>query len=163
MAYIVKRPNGSWEIRESRMTEKGPRSITLASFREDTPQMRSKVLRRTGPSLTESQLERMLDEAGVPPTMTDADRAARALLLELARGSRPSEPLRRSLLQALAGERPDVQGDHRQERDPAERDQTVDEAGPGRVLEDVLNLAELLPYEPKEEIHQRPLRDLVAA
>lgn len=158
MAYLVKRSNGSWEIRESRMTEKGPRSVTLATFREDTPEMRAKVLRRSTSSFLESELEQRLDEAGVPPAMTNADRAARDLLLELERGSRPSEALRSSLLDALTDRHPEDRRDREGERSEVD---SADDAVQGRILEDVLDLAVELPYEPDAEIAQRPLRELV--
>lgn len=153
MAYLVRRRNGSWEIRESRQTDRGPRSFTLATFREDTPEIRSKVLDRSRIGLLESELERKLDEAGVPPAMTDADQAARDLLVALAGGIMPSDALRRSLLKALAVPSPSP--------DSSAIDEPRDDVAQGRILEDVLDLAQELPYRPGDEIAQRPLRDLV--
>lgn len=155
MVYVVKRGNGSWEIRESRQTEKGPRSFTLATLRETSPEVLERARQRSKSGFLESELALKLDEAGVPPAMTDVDRAARTLLLELAGGGSPSEALRRALLQRLdeaPGRPPEKRGS------PAAR---VELKQQGRRFEDVLDLASELPYQPSEQIAQIPLRDLI--
>lgn len=154
MAYIVKRSNGAWEIRESRQTAGGPRSFTLATLREETPEALQRALERSEAGLMESELALKLDEAGVPPTMTNADRAARALLAELIAGRIPSDALRRALVGRLEGR------DGFGEKSCNGVDQ-ADIEKQGRLLEDVLDLATALPYEPTAEISQVPLRDLI--
>jgi hypothetical protein len=151
MAFVVKRKDGSWEIRESRHTEKGPRAFTLVTLREETPDLILRARERSKAGFLESELRRKLDEAGVPPVMTDTDRAARQLLFELETKGPPSEGLRKALLEKLG-----------YSTEPPHADE--DEAGLqriGRIFEDVLDLAVELPYEPADDIAQVPLRDLV--
>jgi hypothetical protein len=46
MAYVVARPKGRFEIRESVHTDKGPRARTLASFKELTNEVLARARRR---------------------------------------------------------------------------------------------------------------------
>ena len=46
--------------------------------------------------------------------------------------------------------------------EPYDEPDRIDKERQGRLFEDVLDLATELPYEPKAEIAQRPLRDLLA-
>ena len=150
MAYVVKRRDGSWEIRESRQTGKGPRAFTLATLREETPDVIQRARKRSKSGFLESELQRKLDEAGVPPAMTDTDRAARQLLYELEAKGPPSEALRQALLEKLGH----TSGAH------ADREESELRRS-GRLFEDVLDLAAELPYEPADEIAQAPFRVLV--
>lgn len=189
MAYLVRRKNGSWEIRESRHTEKGPRSRTLATFREATPEVVRRAIERSDQGLLERELIVKLDEAGIPLPSTDADRAARALLIQIASGMRPSEVLRRALLEELGAggadgadrlspsavdpgqgaasvfhERSNPSEHFRRmaRNHPPSIERERGPEDPGTILEDVIALAEALPYDPKPDIAQLPIRDLIA-
>src|SRR5438552_1625397 len=100
MAYVVRRPRGSWEIRESVATERGPRSRTLASFRKYTPAVVSRAVRAASRPTTAEDVYSALVRAGA--VSSAADEAARALLAEVAAGRMPAPGLRGLLLAALA-------------------------------------------------------------
>lgn len=101
MAYVVARPNGSWEVRESRATEAGPRARTLATFRELTPDVLERARGRASQPFDEQDVLRSAARAGAPVVLSAVDRAARELLARLAAGERPAPALRRQLTQAL--------------------------------------------------------------
>lgn len=101
MAYLVQRKNGSWEIRESRQTEKGPRSRTLVGFRQPTPEVINRAVERSEQGLLEAELRSRFRAAGIPYPTTEADAAARRLVGEIADGCLPSPALRRLLLSVL--------------------------------------------------------------
>lgn len=106
MAYVVPRPGGRWEIRESRSTPAGPRSRTLASFRTLTPEVLAKAQARSAKeTLDPAELRRAAARAGAPVALDAPDRAAAELLSELAGGRAPRPALRRLLLGALEGGR----------------------------------------------------------
>jgi len=100
MAYVVKRPGGRWEVRESVSTERGPRARTLASFRRLTPAVIQRAVRRASRPVTPAQIAESAERAGA--TGYAADAAARAVLAELGRGRRPAAGLRRALLGLLS-------------------------------------------------------------
>jgi hypothetical protein len=97
MAYVTARPGGTWEVRETLSTPKGPRSRTLASFRtlsaETIERSRSRAARR----LSADDVRAAARRAGAPVELPAADRAAGDLLRELAAGRGP-HPILRSLL-----------------------------------------------------------------
>jgi hypothetical protein len=97
MAYVVDRSDGTWEVRESRSTDAGPRSRTLATFRTLTPDVVSQACARASKPLAPLDLRRAARRAGAPVAGEDADRAAGELLAELAAG-RELRPLLRTLL-----------------------------------------------------------------
>lgn len=104
MAFVVARPGGAWEIRESRATAGGPRARTLATFRELTPEVIDRARARAATPVAPEDLVRAAVRAGAPVGSSGADHAARALLRELARGRRPAPVLRRLLAEALASD-----------------------------------------------------------
>jgi hypothetical protein len=104
MAYVVDRPNGSWEIRESRSTRAGPRSRTLATFRTLTPEVVELARKRSAKGLGAGELRSTALRAGAPVATSASDRAARELLAELSGGEAPRPPLRRALIAALGGD-----------------------------------------------------------
>lgn len=106
MAYVVPRPNGSWELRESRSTRRGPRSRTLATFRALDAESIATAIERSGGPLTEATVRAAARRAGAPIAPAPADGAAASLLHELARGNAPAAGLRRALAAALAGQPP---------------------------------------------------------
>jgi hypothetical protein len=102
MAYVVGRPGGRFEVRESRLGPKGPRSRTLASFRvlDDTVLAHAAARAETG--FDASAVRAAARRAGAPiASGAPADRAARALLHELRAGHVPTPGLRAVVAAAL--------------------------------------------------------------
>lgn len=104
MAYVVATKPGRFEVRESANTSSGPRSRTLASFRELTDEVVEKVQARAEKPVTAQQLTRLALKAGAPVRGPELDEAAREALRLMAGGERPDPMLRRLLLDALADE-----------------------------------------------------------
>lgn len=150
MAYVVRRPNGSWEIRESVSTPKGPRSRTLATFRRLSPGVLDKVVRRASRPTTREDLQAALREAGA--VSSAADDAARALLAEVVAGRLPSPGLRRLLVEAL-GDSPahDLPGEGAAEW------LTAPEARRGAAVRDLMRLTDRLPHPPARPLAFPPL------
>lgn len=150
MAFVVSTKKGSFEIRESRSTAAGPRSRTLASFKELTDETIEKARGRAAKPPTADELRQAALRAGAPVAAPLVDRAARELIGRLAKGERPDPMLRRLLLDALANE-------NRSDRstDPtatvSDSARSVSEwvgtspAERGAALEDLLLLADALP------------------
>jgi hypothetical protein len=156
MAFIVPTRKGSFEIRESRSTPAGPRSRTLASFRELTDETVAKAQARAAKPLDPADLRAAALRAGAPVAAPPVDRAARELLGQLAKGRRPSPMLKRLLLDALANE-------DRSDR-PADPTAAVSDSARavsewvgtsprerGEALEDLLLLADALPLRRRPE------------
>jgi hypothetical protein len=150
MTFIVATKKGTFEIRESRGTPAGPRSRTLASFRELTDETIEKARARAAKPPSAEELREAALRAGAPIAPPAVDRAARELLGRLAKGQRPDPMLRRLLLDALANE-------DRSDR-PSDSGATVSDsarsasewvgatpAERGAALEDLLLLADALP------------------
>jgi hypothetical protein len=141
MAYVVRRPLGRFEIRQSRHTPDGPRARTIASFRTLTPTVVAKALARAEPRITEADVRRAALKAGAPVEPSGADGAASKLLADLAGASSPSLPLRRLLIDAL-GEA---------DRPPSDAERAVapwiaaSAEERGEALRDLLLLADRLP------------------
>lgn len=147
MAYIVARKTGTWEIRESTTTPAGPRSRTLATFRELTPEVIERAAARAEGHLDHGALATLARRAGAPVARAPADEAAAVLLAELSHGQGPSPGLHRLLVAALG---------------PADRQPTDSEAavGPwigasmaerGEALAELLLLVDALPVpKPRE-------------
>ncbi|HEY2479901.1 MAG TPA: hypothetical protein VGI17_14385 [Solirubrobacterales bacterium] len=104
MAFVTAGRNGTFEIRESRATADGPRSRTLATFRElDAATIERAIVRAEKPPSSEELVQAAL-RAGASVAPRPIDEAARDLLRLLGRGDEPSPRLRRLLLTALTGE-----------------------------------------------------------
>ncbi len=97
MASIVLRKDGRAEIRESYTTPRGPRSRTLAVFRELTERDLEKAERRASRPFSRSKILARARALGVPRFGESAARAARTLLAELGSG----RPLAPTLVAAL--------------------------------------------------------------
>jgi hypothetical protein len=104
MTYVTASRSGTFEVRESRSTPDGPRSRTLASFRELDEATIGKVLERAEKKPTREELIEAVLRAGGPVARAPVEAAARALLRSLARGEALSPKYRRLLLDALNGE-----------------------------------------------------------
>lgn len=101
MAFVVSRPNGAWEIRESRSTGSGPRSRTLASFRTLTPEVVERALERSAAGLDEQTLVNLARRSGAPVATSGVADDAAALVEGLAAGGDLSPTLRRLTMGAL--------------------------------------------------------------
>jgi hypothetical protein len=104
MAFVTPVRNGAFEVRESRATPDGPRSRTLASFRELDEATIAKVIERAENPPTREDLLQAALGAGATVAVSPVDGAARDLLRSLARGETPSPMHRRLLLEALDGD-----------------------------------------------------------
>src|SRR3954453_3700518 len=101
MAFIVPGRKGSYEIRESSNTDKGPRSRTLVSFRELTEEVIERAQEKALKPPSGEELRRAARRAGAPVAREPVGQAARELIAELARGARLDPTLRQILLEML--------------------------------------------------------------
>jgi hypothetical protein len=134
MAFVTPIRNGAFEVRESRSTPDGPRSRTLASFRELDEATIEKTIERAEKPLSREELVRGALRAGATVSVPPVDEAARALLRSIARGEHPDRKLRRLLLGSLAGE-----------GSSAEEWLGASSAEHGNALRDLLLLADAVP------------------
>lgn len=148
MAHVVATKRGGYEIRESQSTPKGPRSRTLATFKELTDEVIEKAQSRAAKPLDAEDLRDAARRVGAPGTRDPADQAARKLIAELGKG-RSLDPTLRHLLLDLLG----------RDRQPAEEPPPISDAARavaewmdadphkrGRALVDLLLLADALPH-----------------
>jgi hypothetical protein len=150
MAYVVATKPGRFEVRESASTDSGPRSRTLASFRELTPEVVEKVQARAGKPPTAEELTRSALKAGAPVRGPKLDEAAREALRLMANGERPDPMLRRLLIDALSDEdRSNRPANPRAHVSDAARAATqwvgVGAEERGDALRELLDLADALP------------------
>jgi hypothetical protein len=104
MAFVTTGRNGAFEVRESRSTPTGPRSRTLATFRElDEATIRKVIERAESPPEREELIQAAL-RAGATVSVRPVDEAARTLLRSMARGEQPDPRLVHLLRDALSGE-----------------------------------------------------------
>jgi len=150
MAYVVATKPGRFEVRESASTANGPRSRTLASFRELTGEVVEKVQARADKPPTAEELTHSALKAGAPIRGPELDEAVRATLRLVANGERPDPMLRQLLLDALSDEdRSDRPAGSQGHISDAARAATqwvgvgVEERG--NVLRELLELADALP------------------
>jgi hypothetical protein len=104
MAFVTSGRDGAFEVRESKSTPTGPRSRTLATFRELDEATIRKVIERAEKAVERDDLIQAALRAGATVASAPADQAARALLRSLAREEAPSRKHRRLLLNALSGD-----------------------------------------------------------
>jgi hypothetical protein len=134
MAFVVATKRGGFEIRESHNTPRGPRSRTLATFRELNDVVIEKARARADKPLSAEELREAANRAGAPGALAPPDRAARKLISELGKGRRLDPTLRRLLVDLLDGKENPVS--EWMAASPDER---------GRALVDLLLLADALP------------------
>ena len=142
MAFIVSKPNGTWEARESHRTPRGPRSRTLATFREFTPEVARRIEERSSASIDREDLRRKVARAGAPVVESEADRAAAEVLREISRGRSLRPGLARLLSDSLAAGA-GVPVDH--EADRMKQWAGASTAERAEALADLLDLGESLP------------------
>jgi hypothetical protein len=154
MAYVVATKPGRYEVRESVGTPKGPRSRTLASFRELTSETVERVRDRSEKPPTAEELTRLALRAGAPVRGSELDNAAGETLRRIASGEQPDPKLRRLLIDALSGQDPNSQ--------PSKSKSVISDAaraasqwvGVGsedraHALRELLELADALPIRPR--------------
>jgi hypothetical protein len=152
MAYVVATHPGRFEVRESKATEKGPRSRTLASFRELTDEVIEKVQMSAEKPPTADELKKAALKVGAPIHGSDLDEAAKRTLRGIASGDRPRPILRRLLLDALLAENPPDRESPSTVSDAARSagewiGATAEERA--RALRDLLELTDALPIRPR--------------
>lgn len=154
MAYVVATHPGRFEVRESKVTEKGPRSRTLATFRELTDEVVERVQATADKPPTAEELKKAALKAGAPIQDSELDEAAKKALRRIASGDRPRPLLRRLLLDALNGE--DDGNQPSSSTNPvSDAARTASEwigAAPeerAQALQDLLELADALPIRPR--------------
>lgn len=101
MAFIAATRRGTFEAREAYATPEGPRSRTLATFRELDAATIDKIVSRAQQTLSTDELIRSTLRAGGTIAATPANEAARATLRSIARGEKPNGKLARLLRDAL--------------------------------------------------------------
>jgi hypothetical protein len=142
--FVVATKRGTFEIRESRSTPAGPRSQTLATFRQLTDDVVEKASARAAKPIDPDRLREAALRAGASLAQMPADRAARELIAELGKGGGPEPKLRRLLTDMLGD-------DPKAAVVPADPSRAVAEwmaATPeerGKNLVDLLLLADALP------------------
>jgi hypothetical protein len=134
MAYVVANKSGTFEAREARNTPDGPRSRTLATFRDLDRATIEKILDRASKATSAADLRSLALRAGAPIARAPVDAAAQSLLGSLARGERLQPKLHRLLENALAGELPSEA--EWLDKSPGQR---------GEALEQLLLLADAVP------------------
>jgi hypothetical protein len=142
MAYVVPRPGGAWEIRESRTTPAGPRGRTLATFRTLTPEVVEHARERSSRPLRAQKLREIALRAGAPVAARSPNQAAGELLAELAGGSKPRPALSRLLVDAID---PGVAAPVSDSARAAARWIIASPSARGETLRDLLLLADRLP------------------
>lgn len=157
MAFVVATKQGRFEIRESASTPRGPRSRTLASFRELDDSVVEKAREKAVKAIDDAELRRAARRVGAPVARPAADRAARELIAELGKGRRPDPTLRRMLLDLLQPGRADGAApplDSEAEFGVAEwMASSLEERG--KALVDLLLLADAVPHDGRKG---KPLR-----
>ncbi|HEY6781477.1 MAG TPA: hypothetical protein VI111_11005, partial [Thermoleophilaceae bacterium] len=83
MAFVIATKRGAFEIRESHNTPEGPRSRTLATFKELDDDVIAEAGERADKVLDAEQLRDSARRAGAPIATPPVDRAARELLAQL--------------------------------------------------------------------------------
>ena len=101
MAFVTANKRGGFEIRESQSTPKGPRSRTLATFRELTDDVIDKARARATKPLSAEELRRAAQRVGAPGAREPAERAARELIAALGKGHTLDPTLRHLLIDLL--------------------------------------------------------------
>jgi hypothetical protein len=142
MAFVVRRPGGRFEARESHTTSRGPRARTLASFTTLDDDAVALVIERAETPVDVHALVHAARRAGAPVSVgaSPVDIAARALLAELRAGHRPAPALAAALAEAVEPD-PDVS-------DAARAAAAWSGATPeerGEALRDLLLLSDRLP------------------
>lgn len=154
MTYVVATHSGRFEVREAKSTEKGPRSRTLATFRELTDEVVARVQAIADKPPTAEELRKAALRVGAPLQDSELNEATKVALRRFAAGDSPRPLLRRLLLDALLGE----SGDARRPDSAARLSDAARSAGEwigvppverADALGELLELADALPIRPR--------------
>lgn len=153
----MKKRNGTFEARESRRTEEGPRSRTLASFTVLTRSIVDRIATRAETEVDPDELFDRARRAGAPVVETPIDDLAARLLRELSLGYRPRQALAHLLSDALPrqGHPPSHEADRMKMWSGAS------DAERGRALVDLLDLGDALPAKPRSTKSNFPRLDSI--
>ena len=141
MAFVTQRTNGGWEVRESVRTEKGPRSRTLASFKELTEDVVQQAQSRASGQIEKAELLRAAARAGAPVAPSQADGAAIELFAALEAGEHPRPALWRLMSEHVPRSLEPLSADAL----PVGEWVTATPRHRGETLVDLLGLADALP------------------
>jgi hypothetical protein len=144
MAYVVKRRDGRFEIRESVARPRGPRARTLATFRELSDAVLDLAASRATTPFDRERIEARAHTLGAPRDSHATARLGRQLLSELHSG-RELPPMLAGALAAELGVRTAV---------PDTVPPLVDWLGAsarerGEALRDLLRLTDRFPAQPR--------------
>lgn len=145
MAFVVRRPGGRWEIRESFTSKVGPRARTLASFKVLSPQVIERAVGAARGAGDRESIVRAARRAGAPIELSAGDALAESLLRSLARGATVRPGMRRLLIEQL------TDSQHADDSFAEWIGASLEERS--AALVDLLGLADRLPKPP-----ERPLR-----
>ncbi len=152
MAFVIPTRRGGFEVRESRSTPAGPRSRTLATFKEMSDEVIEKARSRAAKPPSAAELRAAAARAGAPLSGPPVDRAGRETLRLVAGGERLDPMLRRLLLDALS---PQEEGGQSATVSDAARSATqwigASPERRGEALRDLLELADALPIRIRSE------------
>ena len=101
MAYVARRKNGRFEIRESVATPTGPRSRSLATFGSLTEDVLDRAAARAQTAFDRDAVRVAARRAGAEVARRPVDDLAARLLAELARGRHPTPALTDLLVAGL--------------------------------------------------------------
>ncbi|HEX5065518.1 MAG TPA: hypothetical protein VFY49_05350 [Myxococcota bacterium] len=153
MAYLARRPGGRFDIRESVLTARGPRSRTLATFRGSlTPEVLERAGRRATRPLDVALLRARAEALGIPLSERRHDRAARELLAALRAGAALDPALAHLLREALAAQPAAPPPDALQE---ASEWIGASDALRGRALRDLLRVSDRI-VRSRAPVQERP-------
>lgn len=140
MAFVTATKRGGFEIRESQSTPRGPRSRTLATFRELNDEVIEKARARATKPVSAAELRQAATRAGAPAAWAPIDRAARELISELSKGRELDPTLRRLLADLLGGKEV-----------PAAEWMSASLEERGRALVDLLLLTDAIPSDGRRD------------
>ena len=141
MTFVVRRPGGGFEIRESLTTPAGPRARSLAAFRILNEDVLDRAERAATKAFDREHVVAAARQAGAPVEDTAANRAARELVAQLVAGRVPAPGLRRLLIDGLERAGPT----RRLEAGDLALWVGASLADRGRTLRDLLELGDHLP------------------
>jgi hypothetical protein len=146
MAFVVARPNGRFEIRESVSTGRGPRARTLAGFRVLTPHILDHAAERARGGFDAAKIRRRAAALGARQQLDGAGATARRLIGQLRNGER----LPAALTKALRSSLPRGDGTISDALTGALDWIGVGDVSRGHALYELLDLASYLPAPPRE-------------
>jgi hypothetical protein len=149
MAFVVKRSDGRFEIRESLVTPAGPRARTLAPFRVLTDEVIERARSRARRPFDAAKIRRRASELRAPQVQGSVSATTRRLVSDLRHGERPPPALVAALTRVLPPAPAVIAPDS---LDGALEWIEADLALRGRTLRDLLELASLLPQRRRGEL-----------